>query len=202
MKSLSTLLTGLQHQYKRQGQRQFQQVLDCWVEVVGPIVAAQTRPLNLYQGVLKVATSSSVWSQNLVFERQRIIAKLNQTVAVEITDIRFSPARWQETAPTSFPGEAYQQALWRSHPSRLTAPERTPQRHQPHLKQPTDATNPENGDRATPLSAFQEWATVMQSRSRQMPLCPQCKCPTPGGELQRWQVCAICAAQRWSSGNF
>jgi predicted nucleic acid-binding Zn ribbon protein len=162
-------------------------VVQCWPEVVGPIVAAQTRPLNLYRGVLKVATSSAAWSQNLVFERQRIITKLNQIAALTVTDIRFSPAQWHYTPTTSFPGEQFQQELWQSHPSRTGDPPR-------RLARPK--IDGEHG--ATPLSAFQEWAQIMRSRSRQFPLCPQCQCPTPVGELERWQVCAICAAKQWS----
>jgi predicted nucleic acid-binding Zn ribbon protein len=30
-----------------------------------------------------------------------------------------------------------------------------------------------------------------------LPRCPQCQCPTPPGELERWSVCAVCATQRW-----
>ncbi|NEP50291.1 MAG: DUF721 domain-containing protein, partial [Moorea sp. SIO3C2] len=30
-----------------------------------------------------------------------------------------------------------------------------------------------------------------------LPLCPQCKCPTPPGELQRWDVCGLCAIKQW-----
>lgn len=189
LKSLNTVLNRLQHQYKRQGQEQFQRVMQCWPEVVGPVVAAQTRPLNLYRGVLKVATSSAAWSQNLIFERQRIITKLNQIAALTVTDIRFSPAQWHDTPTTSFPGEQFQQELWQSHPSRAGDATRL-------IIKPS--ANPDDRDRATPLSAFQGWAQAMRSRSRQFPLCPECQCPTPIGELQRWQVCAICAAKRWS----
>lgn len=188
-KSLHTVLNGLQHQYKHREQRQLQQVMACWAEVVGPIVAAQTRPLSLYRGTLKVATSSATWSQNLVFERQRILAKLNQASSLEITDIRFSPAQWQETPSTSFPGEQYQQELWQSHPSRYSATNR------PSLASPQPA---DDRDHPTPLTAFHEWGKLMRSRSRQFPLCPECQCPTPTGELHRWQVCSICAAKRWS----
>jgi len=188
MKSLQTVLSGLQHQYKRQGQYQLQRVIACWPDVVGPVVAAQTRPTNVYRGALKVATSSATWAQNLVFERQRILAKLNQALSFEITDIRFSPAQWQDTPLASFPGAHFQQELWQSHPSRCS------ELGQASLSQGRS----EARDRTTPLAAFGEWAVAMQARSRQFPLCPECQCPTPTGELQRWQVCAICAAKRWS----
>jgi predicted nucleic acid-binding Zn ribbon protein len=37
----------------------------------------------------------------------------------------------------------------------------------------------------------------MRSRSQQLPLCPHCQCPTPAGELERWQMCSICATKHW-----
>ena len=49
---------------------------------------------------------------------------------------------------------------------------------------------------STPIPVS-ETASMMRSRSRQLPLCPECQCPTPTGELHRWQVCSICAAKRW-----
>ncbi|MBF2029135.1 MAG: DUF721 domain-containing protein [Oscillatoriales cyanobacterium C42_A2020_001] len=184
-KSLHTVLGTFHTPHIRQEQRRFQQLLQVWEDVVGPVVAAQTRPLTLQRGVLKVATSSAAWSQNLVFERQRILDKLHQVLPLPISDIRFSPAQWHSTQSTgSFPGEHYQAELWRSHPSRLTnAP---PKKLLPQPSEPGDA-----------VAAFQNWAVVMRSRAGSLPLCPECQCPTPMGELERWGVCSLCAAKRW-----
>lgn len=188
-KSLDTVLGGLQNQYQRQDHRQLQQIIRCWAEVVGPVVAAQTCPLNLYRGVLKVATSSAAWSQNLVFERQRILDKLNQVLALQITDIRFSPAQWQPNPKVAIaPGEQEQQELWHHHPSRLSDRVR---------QQPKVSPNLEHSNDGDAVSAFQQWARLMRSRSSELPLCPECHCPTPAGELSRWQVCAICITKRW-----
>ncbi|EKQ68968.1 putative RNA-binding protein containing Zn ribbon [Leptolyngbyaceae cyanobacterium JSC-12] len=185
LQPLNQVLGAVQNSHIRQEQRRFQQLLEVWEDVVGPVVAAQTRPLTLQRGVLKVATSSAAWSQNLVFERQRILDKLHQVLPLKITDIRFSPAQWRNTQSTaSFPGEHYQAELWRSHPSRLSNPE---------VKQPL----PDQQTPANAVAAFQSWALVMQSRSRTLPLCPECHCPTPVGELERWHVCSLCAAKRW-----
>jgi predicted nucleic acid-binding Zn ribbon protein len=30
--------------------------------------------------------------------------------------------------------------------------------------------------------------------------CPECRCPTPIGELARWSVCAFCMSKRWGRG--
>jgi len=185
-KSLHAVLGGVQHQYQRQEYRELRQVMNCWAEVVGPVVAAQTRPLNLYRGVLKVATSSAAWSQNLVFERQRILDKLNRAASLQITDIRFSPGQWRSTSSQAVPGADYQQELWQAHPSRLS--------DAPRKKSATSITGERTGGMDA-IAAFQQWKQTM--RSRQLPLCPECQCPTPTGELDRWRMCGICAAKRW-----
>jgi predicted nucleic acid-binding Zn ribbon protein len=182
--SLNHVLGSLESQYKRQHQQQLQQVLGHWQAVVGAVVAAQTRPTSVQRGVLKVATSSSAWAQNLVFERQRILEKLNQVVPRSLTDIRFSTAQWVEIPLATFPGEQEQRELWQSHPSRL------PGEAMPH---PAPAALPSD----TPLLAFQNWAAVVRSRTKHLPLCPQCHSPTPIGELERWQLCSLCVAKRW-----
>ncbi|MDX2243480.1 MAG: DUF721 domain-containing protein [Leptolyngbyaceae cyanobacterium bins.302] len=204
-KSLHHVLGGLQNQYQRQKRSQLQGVLQCWAEIVGPVVAVQTRPLNIYQGVLKVATSSAVWAQNLVFERQRILEKLNRTPSLQgaeqITDIRFSPARWHEVPLTSFPGEQLQDELWQAHPSLYlgvgsSGTASPPPRH--NSAQNSDLQESKRKTSEDAITAFRQWSVHMKGRSRQLPLCPECRCPTPPGELHRWSVCAICAAKGWS----
>ncbi len=191
LQPLNRVLGNLEGQYKRQDAQRLAQVQGCWSEVVGNVVAVQTRPYNCQQGILKVATSSAAWAQNLVFERQRILEKLNKNLPFLISDIRFSTAHWHEQ-PTSasFPGDEQQTALWQGHPSRLLD---NSSGHQENQQQ-----NPESVEvQVDPLVAFQAWANAMRSRSKNLPLCPQCHCPTPSGELARWQQCAVCAAKHW-----
>ncbi len=168
-------------------QRTFQAVCDRWVEVVGVMVAAQTRPVGVQRNILSVATSSAVWAQTLSFERLRLLQKLNQAIALPsskppLHDIRFSTAQWR--SQTAQPWDTHSEVLstWRQHPSRLppSAPVRSP-------ATPKDA-----------MTAFHHWSTSIQSRSQQLPLCPSCQCPTPPGELQRWTVCSLCATKQWS----
>lgn len=182
--SLNHVLGSLESQYKQQHQQQLQQVLGHWHAVVGAVVAAQTRPISVQRGVLKVATSSSAWAQNLVFERQRILEKLNQVVPRSLTDIRFSTAQWAEIPLATFPGEQEQRDLWRLHPSRLQAKE-------------ISQLNPVGLPPDNPLIAFQNWAMIVRSRTQHLPHCPQCHSPTPIGELERWQICSLCVSKRW-----
>ncbi len=177
LQSLSQVLGVLDRQESWKGRRQFQQLLGCWGEAVGTAVAAQTRPIAIQRKVLQVATSSSAWAQNLTFERHRILAKLNDRLALDLTDIRFSSAHWQKHVPAPDPADAT--ILWRDHPSRLTNPAPLPRRTIPH----------------DPQTAFRDWARAVRSQAQSLPLCDQCQCATPPGELQRWGRCSLCAAK-------
>jgi predicted nucleic acid-binding Zn ribbon protein len=163
----------------------FQRLLTCWVEVVGAVVANHTKPLSLQRDVLQVATSSAVWAQNLTFERQRLILKLNQKLSIGLKDIHFSTARWQR--PQNIPKG--QQIISRSeHPSYVGDGMSINKNNvMPKAK---DA----NG-------AFQNWARTVQGQSHNLPLCPLCHCPTPPGELQRWGVCSLCAVKQSSNSS-
>jgi len=181
--SLNQVVGALQAQRAWQEQHQFRHLLQCWPQVVGPVVEAQTRPVAITrQKVLKVATSSSVWAQNLVFERQRILEKLNTKLLQPLAEIHFSTAQWQNPS-LRYPGTGFEQ-LQRNHPSNL--PAECSRRLQPEASTAKDHN-----------VAFVRWASLVQARSRSLPLCPTCQCPTPPGELQRWSVCALCAVKQW-----
>ena len=192
LKPLNSLLRTLETRSAWREQRLFRQVLQCWEEIVGAPVAAQTRPLSIYKSILSVATSDSTWSQNLVFQRPAILSKLNARLAHPLADIRFSAAQWHR--PESGRRQAGKREvrsqrnaeIWQDHPSFL-APV--------HLFQ----ADGQPGAARDPRAAFQGWAQRMQARSRHFPLCPHCNCPTPPGEIKRWSLCAFCAAQAWQS---
>lgn len=186
--SLHRVLGSFENQGGWQERRQFKRLLAYWSELVGPAVASQTKPIAIQRGVLKVATSSPAWAQNLIFERQRILEKLNAHLKIELTDIRFSTAQWygsrQENSSDGVTGPGTN--LWQEHPSYVS-----------------DASNLNSSLRSEPAvpsdpqTAFRAWSNLVQQRSRHLPDCPRCHCPTPPGELQRWSVCALCAAQQW-----
>lgn len=180
-KSIERILNVLEQQ---QAQNQpFLILLKCWPDVVGKVVAAHTRPTSIQRDVLWVATSSSSWAQNLVFERPRILQKLNPQLPTPLVDIRFSTAQWQTPETTLADSNNSNPDLGREHPSFISDTPRIPK---------PDSPNSNN-----PNATFQHWAKVMQARSQNLPLCPQCRCPTPAGELQRWEICSFCAAKHW-----
>jgi predicted nucleic acid-binding Zn ribbon protein len=182
--SLPHLLNAVTHQENWRGRQQFQQLVACWFEVVGAVVAAQTRPVGIQRKVLQVATSSSVWAQNLAFERHRILDKLNTRLELGLTDIRFSSAQWQsDFYRNGVENSSETVILWREHPSRVS--------HSPSVL----ATSlPIARD---PQTAFRNWARTVRAQTQHLPLCPSCHCPTPEGELRRWAVCGLCAAQQF-----
>lgn len=183
-KSLNHILGVLQEQAGWQEQP-FQRLLKCWPEAVGAAATAHTRPVSIQRGVLWVATSSAAWAQTLTFERQRILEKLNLHLPSHLVSIRFSTAEWQRSKHSS-PGAKNQatKGLRHEHPSCLV--------DAPSVPKGGFTPNHQN-----PHAAFGHWVKAIQARSHGLPLCPQCQCPTPSGELQRWAICSICAAKQW-----
>lgn len=196
--SLDRLLETFVEQPQWQEYQQLQHLCRCWAEVVGEKAAQQTRPQGISKDVLHVATSSSVWVQELKFKRRQILRKLNSRLSTRLVDIRFSTARWQRepelegSAPSA-------SVLWQEHPSRLNPPSArdltdTTYRRGEWTSGGSVSPPPSAKD---PKAAFQRWAEFVQARSQNLPPCPQCQCPTPPSELQRWQVCSLCATKQW-----
>jgi predicted nucleic acid-binding Zn ribbon protein len=177
LKSINDILGVLEKQSKWQEQP-FQRLLKCWAEVVGTVVAANTRPLSIQRDVLSVATSSAAWAQNLTFGRTSLLLKLNKKLPTPLVDIRFSTAGWQKP---SVERKQQQTVSPNEHPSYLG------DEINRFDVTPTKDVN----------AAFGHWTKIMRSRSHGLPLCPQCESPTPPGELQRWAVCSVCAAKQF-----
>ncbi|WP_392534902.1 DUF721 domain-containing protein [Nostoc sp. C117] len=177
LKSLNDILGVLEKQAKWQEQP-FQRLLKCWAEVVGSVIAAHTRPLSIQRDVLWVATSSAAWAQNLTFSRTSLLLKLNKKLPTPLVDIRFSTASWQNPS------------VERKQQQRIS-----PHEHPSYLGDEINRLN------ITPTqdvnAAFGYWTKIVRSRSHDLPLCPQCQCPTPPGELHRWTVCSICASKQF-----
>ncbi len=208
LKPLDNLLCRLEAQPEWQTYRQLRKVLDVWHGIVGSIVAEHTQPIAIRQGSLQVATANHLWAQNLMFERVRILDKLNSQLQLPLQDIRFSTARWQQAAPiTSTPSTI---TNWQEHPSFLansladSTAANPPGGHSLGVNSiqrssSTSALVPTSASvqlaPQTALESFHGWAHLVRQRSYSLPLCPQCHCPTPQGELQRWMVCALCATK-------
>jgi len=162
-------------------QQPFPRLLKCWAEVVGSAIASHTQPLSIQRDVLRVATSSAAWAQNLTFERTRLLLKLNEKLPDPLVDIHFSTAGWKRPQDK----QNHQKTLSTAeHPSYLG--DETSIRRD---RAPTKNAN----------AAFENWKMANLARSHNLPICPQCQSPTPPGEIERWGVCSICATKQFSN---
>lgn len=128
IQNLDSILGRFGNDEAWQEQRLFQMLRGRWESVVGETVAAHSRPTGVHHRVLQVATSGAVWSQNLTFERRRILQKIQRVAplrSLELKDIRFSTADWHNRAIALSDrlGTQEQERLWQAHPSRLGATE-------------------------------------------------------------------------------
>ncbi|QLL29856.1 DUF721 domain-containing protein [Thermosynechococcus sichuanensis E542] len=165
---LATVLQQWQQAAEWQQPQQFLRLLEHWPKLVGAIVAEHTVPLELTgQGVLLVAVASSTWAHHLMFSRSPLMAKIQQTLGIPLSDIRFSHRDW--------------------HSQRSAIA--------PHDPLPKVGDLPKVPPAATPQEAFQRWQAQVRQRSRDCPLCPRCQCPTPIKELQRWGLCGLCSTR-------
>ncbi|MFE4107410.1 DUF721 domain-containing protein [Almyronema epifaneia] len=182
LQPLNQLVGQLQQQENWRSQQQFKRLAEIWPDIVGEAVARQTCPTGLKQQVLWVATSTAAWSQTLMFERHRILRKLNQQLTLNLTDIRFSPVQWRLAKRS--PAIAAPSELLQQHPSFI------------NVDSDIEALL-ETKALETYTTAFERWAYLRRQQTQHYPLCPECQCPTPPGELKRWATCALCAAKRW-----
>lgn len=177
---ISSLIKGLENQEQWRMQRQYRSVLHHWPQVVGAAVARNTRPVGIQRQILYVATASPTWAQSLTYERLNILQKLNRFQSVPLRNIRFSTAQWHRSVPTK-PEKV--NTLISDHPSYIG----------PTSIQPLPAPNPTR----SALEAFHQWADAVRSRQSSQPTCPSCHCHCPRGELQRWNLCALCVVKKW-----
>ena len=186
--SLARLLEAIEKQPGWETYSQYRRLLGCWSEVVGEKVAPQTRPLYIARQVLWVATSSSVLAQELSLQRYSLQKKLNAHLPQPLADIRFSSAKWHSQTTTR--ASAFSNSSSSDE-----------QEHPSQLETAADLSSLNLTEESDPQAAFQRWAEIIRRRSRALPPCPQCQAPTPPGELQRWQVCACCAAKQWAQSD-
>ncbi len=185
--SIHTVIHHLEQQPRWRGRGQFRQVLNQWTAVVGEGVARQAAPVRLDQDVLHVAVVNPMWAQTLTLERLRILTKLNDRLHLDLRDIRFSSGDWYRHNKAAQTGQ--------SGPAPATRPPDLPEwlRQHPCFE---PRTIPRGQQRpSTAEESFERWAGMTQQLAAQQPLCPQCRCHCPVGELKRWGRCCICAVQ-------
>ncbi|MDJ0634150.1 MAG: DciA family protein [Xenococcaceae cyanobacterium MO_188.B29] len=182
--SLEQTLTTITNKPGWEKYQQHRQLLECWQKIVSKEIAQQTRLLYVNRKILWVATSSSVWAQELTLKRYSILKQLNAKLEFSLKDIRFSVNQWQQTSDRDLLAQNSRNNSSK-HPSILN-------------REDASITADHISGIDNPQAAFQHWLNVIQKRSSNLPLCPQCQSPTPEGELKRWFLCCHCAAKKWS----
>jgi predicted nucleic acid-binding Zn ribbon protein len=188
--SLTRLIQQFEQQPRWRSRRQFRLVQENWSQIVGAAVACHARPVRLERNILYVAVANPMWGQTLTLERSHVLTKLQQQFQIELQDIRFSNRDWyRRSSQMASPQPQADQPL--------ALPEWL--RHHPSFEPEAVPPSASKAAAETPLESFQRWANRNQQLARHQPLCPACRCPCPEGELRRWSVCCICAAQKFNS---
>lgn len=198
--SLDTIFQLLAQQPGWEKQERYRHLLACWKRVVDPQIAEHSRPSYIARQVLWVATSNSVWAQTLSLQRHSLLKKLNLHLSEPIVDIRFSPAQWHNKYSSS---QSHPQAGHPSETDKNAASQSELDFLPQSLLEATEEVKKNNQNLSEPIqknpeASFQRWIKTVQGRSQNFSLCPHCQCPTPPAELQRWHLCAYCAAKQWS----
>jgi hypothetical protein len=80
-----------------------------WAEIVGPEIAENAQPVQLKNGRLVVATSSSAWAQTLQLMGEDIRTRVNGCLRADaVRDIGFRHAGWESRPPRATGGESPQ----------------------------------------------------------------------------------------------
>ncbi|BAZ45936.1 hypothetical protein NIES4102_29640 [Chondrocystis sp. NIES-4102] len=192
--SLEQILNQLEKQPGWEKFRDYRQLLKCWQNTVNPTISQHTRPLYIERQVLWVATSSAARAQELFFQRYSLLKKLNNQLPFILKDIRFSSSHWHQTSssdlsdPHLFKVSTQQKSKINLSNSQLEA--KKLENNVPQFAQ-------------VPLSTKAKisvdlWLKKIQQNSTTFLSCPNCKSPTPPQEIERWNLCYHCIAQKWS----
>ena len=182
LRPLDAVLKNLLNQRAWKQQKQLREISLLWQEILPVKTTANSRPYSIKNKTLLVTTRNSTWSQHLTLQHLSICTKLNDKLASteSVEEIRFTTAHWQQKpaySPLADPDLL--------HPSRLDS-----------LKRQSLRRNSQS-----PSNAVRSWLQQQQEQLQDEPLCPNCKVPTPRGELERWGMCRCCIAQEWSRTN-
>lgn len=191
--SVEQILSQLEQQPGWKRFRDYRQLLQCWHKVVSPNTAQHTRILQITRQVLWVATSSAARAQELTFQRYALLKRLNKQLPYTLKDIRFSAAGWEQK-PTG-DRSTKQPILFRT--SQL---HKSSQSTSKPIDLGLKATTIDNGLKSSTVAkiAAQKYLTTIAQNSSSLSPCPNCGCGTPPQEIERWNLCYLCTAKKWS----
>jgi len=209
--SVEQILTQLESQPGWEKFRAHRQLLKCWSQVVNQQTAQCTRPLYINRQILYVATSSAARAQELAFQRYTLLNRLNQQrklileIKDEIKDIRFSSSGWHQSTYS----QGTQAALFTISDHQKTqqktkiVPDPVVALQQANKGSKTDKSLNYLDSSQSPAEqakkAAQRWRRGMEQKLATTLTCPKCNSVISEAELNRWNLCHHCVAQKWSA---
>lgn len=187
--SVEQILTQLESQPGWEKFHAYRQLLQCWERVVNQQMAQYTRPLYVNRQILYVATSSAARAQELSFQRYTLLKRLNQQLTTEIKDLHFSSSQWYQK---TYLQET--QALFTiSNRHKIIIP-----RVSAALKQDPEETKADSlSAQERAKNAAQRWLKTIE-QTKDTLACPKCNSQVSQAEINRWNLCHHCVAQKWS----
>ena len=90
---ISDILEKALENFRPSADMEMTRLWDLWDTALGPVIAGNVKPGTFKDGILVVNVSSSVWMQQLRFDKPSIIARLNSALGKDLVrDIRFKIA--------------------------------------------------------------------------------------------------------------
>lgn len=193
--SIEQILARLEQQPGWEKYRDYRQLLKCWHNTVSRNTAQHSRPLYITRQVLWVATSSAARAQELSFQRYSLLKKLNHQLPFTLKDIRFSTSQWHQTTEQ----DSIEQTLFSISSKQKSKINLT---YSKVVDKRAKSNNQESQGTLSPAAkakaAAERWLETVKQNSASFPSCPKCDAPTPIGEIERWNLCYLCVAQKWS----
>jgi predicted nucleic acid-binding Zn ribbon protein len=88
-KSTSNFLNDLVISLAGEELRDYSIILIGWKNIVGRIVADKAKPVNINNGVLKVAVRNNIWLQELILYKHKIRSQYKKKHGLDLKDIIF-----------------------------------------------------------------------------------------------------------------
>jgi len=78
MQHIGTVIKSFLHKSGLKKGVEEQKAIKIWNKTVGDKISKNTEPISIKNGIIIIKTTNSVWRQELQFQKQEIIKKLNQ----------------------------------------------------------------------------------------------------------------------------
>ena len=194
--SVEQILAQLEQQPGWEKFRHHRQLLKVWHNTVSQNTAEHTRPLYVSRQVLWVSTNSAARAQELSFQRYALLKRLNQQLPFVLKDIRFSASGLDRVQDL----EETKKILFT-----ISKQNKSPENKNNIRNLAIDAKKLDNNENEKQTSkkaiaAAKRWLRIVAQNNKDSPLlpCSICNALTPTEEIERWDCCYLCVAQKWS----